>query len=807
MLFRYPRKKNKTSHEDKKRLNRVDSVRVDKKRKILFLREKKWKIEFTKTDLKNFFKKNTYRISILTISAISVVVITLSSVSTAKVAQFYTSSCLGGWENPGNVEGMPQVFDGSGKVFDTSNSAILRNSMAEIFCGNFQAEGIDDFAIKKAVLKLSWQVGEKTGSTEEKKEIEISVDPKEEENIYSIEDVAPSDFLLDTEVLLLGTSSTSSISVDIDIIEEEKETTTIESDDFTSSLQEILDAPANIPVEFTLTPEETEPDSKTESTPEEEVTEEVETPAEPVEPTEPTEESDSDNVSFFKKISKTVFAAEVEEVGMVVGSELEEEGLSLDDGTTTIESNDFISSLQNILDVPSDNSVEFTLTPEEGTSLSTVIINNKDDVQHKVSPRYNDFLEIEYTFDSISWQHLGFVGTDNWRDIEFELPVVEWNELEKLQVRIKNLPTIDEQPTVYLDSMWIEVSHSKNKILKPAKLENLSKKKSFSINQEVKFEFEFREKERGVLDTALHPIRSVFYDRKFSVSKVQLINARGGEETVENSVEYVGENMVSIIINPNKRQVKPGKYILETYFKTDDGEIVLEQQEFYLGVLAINVDKSIYLPGERAYLQMAALTDTGDTICDAALWMSVIDPDEIERNFSTEDDTIHLSGECHGNNVTDVPDYFAYYDVNNVGTYKMKLINLDTGQEIEDSFEVKDGVLFDVERVGPTRIYPLSSYQVTINVTAMRDFKGDIVEYVPDSFEIIDTSLIINNGSSTMPVFENIVTGLSETEEETKEIIWFVDIQKGETITLNYEFDAPDISPEFYLLGPLEFYE
>ncbi|MCK5591675.1 MAG: hypothetical protein KAI72_06945, partial [Candidatus Pacebacteria bacterium] len=61
--------------------------------------------------------------------------------------------------------------------------------------------------------------------------------------------------------------------------------------------------------------------------------------------------------------------------------------------------------------------------------------------------------------------------------------------------------------------------------------------------------------------------------------------------------------------------------------------------------------------------------------------------------------------------------------------------------------------------------------------------------------------------SSTMPVFENIVTGLSETEEETKEIIWFVDIQKGETITLNYEFDAPDISPEFYLLGPLEFYE
>ncbi|MCK5591907.1 MAG: hypothetical protein KAI72_08130, partial [Candidatus Pacebacteria bacterium] len=362
--------------------------------------------------------------------------------------------------------------------------------------------------------------------------------------------------------------------------------------------------------------------------------------------------------------------------------------------------------------------------------------------------RDNDFLEIEYTFDSIDWQHLGFVGFDNWRDAEFELPIVEWDELEKLQVRIKNLPTIDEQPVVYLDSMWIEVRHSKGKILDPAKLKDLSRKKNFSFNDELKFEFEFEEEETTGLDIVLDSIKGMLSDRKFNVNKVQLINARGEKEEIESFIEYQGKNTVSIIIKPKNRSVRPGKYILETYVETDDGETVVKYQDFYLGVLAINVNKSIYLPKERAYLQMAALTDTGHTICDADLWMSIVDPDEIEMNFSTEDGSIFLSDECHGNNVTDAPDYFAYYDVNDVGTYAMKLINLDTGHEIEDSFEVRNEVAFEVERVGPTRIYPPATYRVTIYVIAQQDFNGDIVEYVPDSFEITNTSLMINNGST-----------------------------------------------------------
>ena len=40
-----------------------------------------------------------------------------------------------------------------------------------------------------------------------------------------------------------------------------------------------------------------------------------------------------------------------------------------------------------------------------------------------------------------------------------------------------------------------------------------------------------------------------------------------------------------------------------------------------------------------------------------------------------------------------------------------------------------------------------------------------------------------------------------------KIIQWQVDWKMGESYELKYQFDAPDISPYLYLLGPLEFYE
>lgn len=52
---------------------------------------------------------------------------------------------------------------------------------------------------------------------------------------------------------------------------------------------------------------------------------------------------------------------------------------------------------------------------------------------------------------------------------------------------------------------------------------------------------------------------------------------------------------------------------------------------------------------------------------------------------------------------------------------------------------------------------------------------------------------------------ESHVLGLSTSVNALKHIIWNVDLKKGQMISLGYTFDAPDISPELFLLGPLTF--
>lgn len=114
----------------------------------------------------------------------------------------------------------------------------------------------------------------------------------------------------------------------------------------------------------------------------------------------------------------------------------------------------------------------------------------------------------------------------------------------------------------------------------------------------------------------------------------------------------------TIRVNKSSRYFRPGKYQLQVELLKDD-KIYLATQEFTWGVLAINTNKSIFLPNETAYLQMAALRDDGHTICDAKLHLEIQNPNFKIQILSTEDGTIQYSGKCGPDNVTDVPDYFA----------------------------------------------------------------------------------------------------------------------------------------------------
>ena len=203
---------------------------------------------------------------------------------------------------------------------------------------------------------------------------------------------------------------------------------------------------------------------------------------------------------------------------------------------------------------------------------------------------------------------------------------------------------------------------------------------------------------------------------------------------------------------------------------------------------------------------MAALRDDGHTICDASLKLEILNPKSEIRNFLTEDGTIQYSGECGPNNVVDVPDYFAFYQIDEVGIYQMKLINLDNGHQITDSFEVRDWVPFDVERIGPTRVYPPAIYKMTLRIKVNQDFEGEIVEKVPDSFKISNQELRIENKELSSINDSSFV--IQEQGNGEKSLIWQdVSLSQGDELEIRYTFDVPDISPYLYLLGPLNFQE
>ena len=97
---------------------------------------------------------------------IGIVIITFASlaflgsvfVSKANVATLYPDSCLGGWDNPINASGKPDL-DSSAKPeeFTKGNSAVIKGT-SEIYCGGFTGEIPSDTSPKNFILSLNWSI-------------------------------------------------------------------------------------------------------------------------------------------------------------------------------------------------------------------------------------------------------------------------------------------------------------------------------------------------------------------------------------------------------------------------------------------------------------------------------------------------------------------------------------------------------------------------------------------------------------------------------------------------------------------------
>lgn len=233
---------------------------------------------------------------------------------------------------------------------------------------------------------------------------------------------------------------------------------------------------------------------------------------------------------------------------------------------------------------------------------------------------------------------------------------------------------------------------------------------------------------------------------------------------------------------------KPGRYTL-VFEIEQDGQTQEVESEFWWGVLVLNTMKSVYRPGEKVHFGMGVLDSGGRTICDAKLELKISDPEGKQTTLTTENGTISRSETCGPQTVTNLPDYAADFAAGKSGEYPWELkATTEAGEyTITDTLYVEETVLFDITRLGPTRIYPPADYEMFLEVVPAQDYTGMFEEFVPASFAI---SGVNDDGSVEKP-------------DDTKQIIrWLVDWKAGQPYTLSYTFDAPNISPELYLLGP-----
>ncbi|MFC1727706.1 kelch repeat-containing protein, partial [Patescibacteria group bacterium] len=314
---------------------------------------------------------------------------------------------------------------------------------------------------------------------------------------------------------------------------------------------------------------------------------------------------------------------------------------------------------------------------------------------------------------------------------------------------------------------------------------------SFKINQPatLSFEAEDLKEQKNFIENIWQSILALIgqeeqKDLNHESLEIRVKSPRGDKVAVNPVVKEEKDGWLEVVLDSDAG-LNPGLYQVEVINPETDKTIT---QNFTWGVLAINPDMAVYKTGDLAMLSIGVLDESGNMVCDAALRLEVKAPGGESVLLSTEDGNIKTSGYCEIKDVFVEPDYSTEYQTTQPGLYEITLTatHEQGSYTITDSFVAEDNPAFTVKRVGPTRVYPFKDQPMELEVTAYQDLRGQLKERLPALFQV--------------------KTGLGATvtsQKDYQEIGWTVDLDKGESTTLKYEFDSPDQSPAFYLLGPI----
>jgi hypothetical protein len=234
------------------------------------------------------------------------------------------------------------------------------------------------------------------------------------------------------------------------------------------------------------------------------------------------------------------------------------------------------------------------------------------------------------------------------------------------------------------------------------------------------------------------------YDREV---QVELTDRRGNRLPIKVERTRTGEDMTIKLTPPDS--FSPGVFRMTI----TDSEGNSYSQDFSWGVLALNTNKSIYIPDEIVSVDMAVLDEYGAMVCDALVSLEVRSPSGKIARFESKEGTVKVSPKCAVRDVVFEPDFYSKYQIGTeLGVYSLRLeAKTKNGiYDIQDSFEVRQNIPFDIERISSTRIYPLKEYEMKIKLTANEAFIGEVIEYVPYNF------LLSHPATSGVRAYDNV---------------------------------------------------
>jgi hypothetical protein len=352
----------------------------------------------------------------------------------ADLVYFYPQTCLGSFVNPEKAQGEREV--NSLDLINELNSAVYYSGFKEIYCGNFQGP-IKEGEIKKVTLHFNWVI------TKELRE-KLIIESTSSESL--IEKIIPSK----TIEINVGTSN-------IPINETQNNTNTNDTLNNTKN-----DTNSN---EFNNTNTNSNEINNTNG-------------------------NESNNINTnSNEVNQTNGNESQTTTSSYEDNKKSEQSVSSSKKPVYIKFINFVFAQDKTLNNPKNNETRNSTNKNEINTNGDEINNTNGNESNNtntnsnelISPLSKTLFDIYYTLDGQNWNYLGSVNKNNWQNLSFDIPVNNWLDISKIQIKINSLPDTDYY--LYLESMWLEVEYvSKVEEITPEDTSILNKNLSFDQN-------------------------------------------------------------------------------------------------------------------------------------------------------------------------------------------------------------------------------------------------------------------------------------------------------------------------------------